>query len=248
MTDARVSVVIPAYNAEGTIARAINSVLDSCILDLEVIVIDDCSSDATVSICQEIGDSRLRVVQVDHNQGVAHARNIGLTLAVGKYIAFLDSDDYWYKDKLSRQLKMLEDSPSDILGYYTHLMINGEQIRSAPPGVDFDSLIYNGNDIALSSTIVKRSATQGHIFESIGHEDYKFWLDLLAKGGYFKCSSSVDNIQQMTFYHSSGDSLSSNKIRAGIWTFNILWSVLPLPKTLYFFSKYVIKHLIRLIN
>lgn len=247
MGNHRVSVIIPTYNSEKTIQRAVNSVLDSGIHDLEVIIIDDCSSDMTVHICKNIIDKRLNVLKNEQNQGVSYTRNKGLEMAKGSYLAFLDSDDYWYKDKLKYQLEILINSPPKIVGCYTHIMINGNQIRDAPDIVDFESLIYNGNDIALSSSIVKKEAVGAHVFMNVGHEDYKFWLDVLAGGGYLKCSSFENDVKSMTFYQKAHGSLSSNKFKAAIWTYKVLRSVLPLQIAIYCFCRYVLKHIKRAI-
>lgn len=245
MNNASVCVVIPAYNAEKTITRAINSVLQNDLKNLEVIVIDDHSTDNTFEICSSIKDGRLKVFKNDKNRGVAYSRNIGIKKSHSDYIAFLDADDYWYENKLSQQLLILEKSDPNLIGCYTHLVVNGIIIREAPESVDFKSLCFNGNDIGLSSTIIKYSSIKEVEFEKIGHEDYKFWLELLSNGGYFQCSSNSKDNEQMTYYDNSSKSLSSNKLKAAIWTFNILYSFLPLHIACYCFGKYIIKHIKR---
>ena len=247
MVSPSVNVIIPAYNAEATILRAIASVLKIDMEGLRVIVIDDCSTDGTYEICKNIDDNRLIYLSNDLNLGVAYSRNRGLKFEA-EYVAFLDADDFWYGEKLYQQLKILNDSSSTTLGCYSNLVINGLKIRAAPLSVNFKSLVNNGNDIGLSSAIVKRSAIGSLLFDKIGHEDYKFWLDLLAGGGSLLCSSHSDNIDQMTFYEQSGKSLSANKFVAATWTFTILNSVLPLHHAIYFFLKYVFKHVKRLIT
>ena len=99
-----ISVVIPAYNRATTIARALNSVLAQTFQDLEVIVVDDGSTDHTSEVIQQIGDARVEIIRHTRNQGAAEARNTGMKAAGGKYIAWLDSDDEWLPDKLQVQL------------------------------------------------------------------------------------------------------------------------------------------------
>lgn len=93
------SVVIPAFNAEGTIARALQSCIDQTLSPVEIIVVDDASRDQTIRIAEGFGE-RVRVIRLPENKGVAFARNAGWDAATGDYIAFLDSDDEWYADKL----------------------------------------------------------------------------------------------------------------------------------------------------
>lgn len=110
MSAPRVSVVLPTYNRERTIARAVASVLAQTWRDLELIVVDDGSSDRTREILAGIDDPRLVYVYRD-NGGVSSARNLGLERARGEYVAFQDSDDEWCVDKLARQVAALDAHP-----------------------------------------------------------------------------------------------------------------------------------------
>jgi glycosyltransferase involved in cell wall biosynthesis len=102
----QVSVVIPAYNRANCVACAVESALAQTFRDFEIIVIDDGSSDNTTEILKQFGD-KIRLIRQE-NRGVSAARNTGIHFARGKWIAFLDSDDYWHPEKLERQLKALE--------------------------------------------------------------------------------------------------------------------------------------------
>ena len=114
----KVSVVIPTYNRATTVPRAIESVLAQTVTDLEVIVVDDGSSDDTGKVLGEMFGDRIRYyAQV--NQGASVARNRGVEEARGEWIAFLDSDDLWEKDKLEWQLKALERFAPQCRGCYT---------------------------------------------------------------------------------------------------------------------------------
>jgi glycosyltransferase involved in cell wall biosynthesis len=105
-----VSVVIPAYNAERTLGETLASALAQTLDDLEVIVIDDGSTDATAAIAQNVTDKRVRVLSVP-NGGVARARNRGMHEARGRFVAFLDADDIWRPLKLERQVSLLHAQP-----------------------------------------------------------------------------------------------------------------------------------------
>lgn len=94
------SVIIPAYNASATIARAVQSCLEQTLPPYEIIVIDDASKDHTASIVQSFENNIVRLLQLGKNRGVSYARNYGWDHAQGDYIAFLDSDDEWDKSKM----------------------------------------------------------------------------------------------------------------------------------------------------
>ncbi|MHB9146740.1 MAG: glycosyltransferase family 2 protein [Symbiobacteriia bacterium] len=108
----RVSVVMPAYNAERYIQQAISSVLRQTFPDLELIIVDDGSTDSTLQLSEEASrrDRRVIVRAVQH-LGVEGARNLGIEIASGDWVAFLDSDDYWLPTKLEAQLEFLEANP-----------------------------------------------------------------------------------------------------------------------------------------
>jgi glycosyltransferase involved in cell wall biosynthesis len=102
----RVSVVIPAYNAERTILSTLESVRSQTVDDFEVIVVDDGSTDATAEVASSLGDARVRVLR-QSNAGHASARNTAIARARGTYVAVLDADDLWLPHKLERQLSVL---------------------------------------------------------------------------------------------------------------------------------------------
>ncbi len=114
----RVSVIIPTYNRAETLPRAIDSALDQTVEDLEVVVVDDGSTDETSSVLAEYDDPRVRPVVHATNQGANAARNTGIEHARGTYVAFLDSDDTWLPEKLERQLATLDGRSSDWIGAY----------------------------------------------------------------------------------------------------------------------------------
>ncbi len=104
-----VTVVIPCYNREATVARAIQSVLDQTHRDIDVIAVDDGSTDGTLEVLNRIEDPRLRIISNDCAKGASGARNAGARQALGDWIAFQDSDDIWLPEKLSRQIEKIEN-------------------------------------------------------------------------------------------------------------------------------------------
>ncbi|MDB6082223.1 MAG: glycosyl transferase [Gammaproteobacteria bacterium] len=106
-----VTVVIPVYNREASIARAVDSVLAQEFREFELIVVDDGSTDATPKILRDIRDSRLRVITLAKNAGAANARNIGIAASQCELLAFLDSDDLWRPNKLGTQINAMRPRP-----------------------------------------------------------------------------------------------------------------------------------------
>ena len=114
----RVSVIIPTYNRAETLAAAIDSALQQTVGDLEVVVVDDGSTDGTASVLASYDDPRIRPIVHATNRGANVARNTGIEHARGEYVAFLDSDDIWHREKLEKQLATLEERPEDWVGVY----------------------------------------------------------------------------------------------------------------------------------
>ena len=107
--DSLVSIITPVYNSEYTIEDTITSVIKQSYKNWELIIIDDMSSDKSIDIIKRYVNKykNIKVITNDINMGVSNSRNRGVELSIGKYIAFLDSDDTWEKDKLSTQIKIM---------------------------------------------------------------------------------------------------------------------------------------------
>jgi len=164
-----VSVIIPAFNREATIGRAISSVLAQTWADFEIVVVDDGSQDATVTVAQGFGDERVRIVQHEQNRGAAAARNTGIRAAKGEFIAFLDSDDEWFPNKLATQLRQLREQPPDTCvsctGVILHLIDRGirREYRLQDCG-DWRRRLALGCDERPGSTLLARR----EVFERVG--------------------------------------------------------------------------------
>lgn len=133
-----VSVILPTYNRAHTLATAIESVLAQTYENLELIVVDDGSTDGTPDLIGTIDDPRLIYLHYQPNRGAAHARNVGLGAARGEFVAFQDSDDLWHPDKLARQVEALRSSGPDIGVVYTdmlHLGQSGQKVHRPIPEV-----------------------------------------------------------------------------------------------------------------
>ena len=125
----KISVIIPVYNVEKFIEQSIKSVLNQTYKNLEIILVDDGSTDSSGSICDEYSkkDKRIKVIHQD-NKGLSGARNSGLDIATGKYIMFLDSDDYFENNSCEILYSEIEKKQADyVIGNYIHTKYNGEK-------------------------------------------------------------------------------------------------------------------------
>lgn len=114
-----VSVIIPTYNRAHLIGGAIQSVLDQTYQDFEIIVVDDGSTDNTAEVVKSFNEQRIKCIRHDKNRGGSAARNTGIKAAKGEYIAFQDSDDEWFIEKLEKQMKIFETAPPEVGVVYT---------------------------------------------------------------------------------------------------------------------------------
>lgn len=155
-----VSVVIPSYNREHTILRAVNSVLNQTYKQVEIIIVDDCSSDNTEdSVSKEFGgNSKVIFHRLKNNSGACHARNKGVELSHGDYVAFLDSDDEYLPKKIEKQILMLEKTGVDLCAS-DYLRIGKDGKETVVPTYDnqefLPDLLYL-NQITTGTLIGKR--------------------------------------------------------------------------------------------
>ncbi len=118
MTYPLVSVIIPTYNRETLIIKAINSILKQSFQDFDILIIDDASTDGTESVIRNLNNDKIKYYKLEKNSGQCIARNYGIKRATGKYIAFLDSDDEWLPEKLSKQLECYKNGPANLGSVY----------------------------------------------------------------------------------------------------------------------------------
>lgn len=194
MTEApTVSVVIPAYNAAWCIERAVRSVLAQTYREVELIVVDDGSTDGTAEVLAGLSTG-LRVL-AKPNGGLSSARNAGIAAARGAYVAFLDADDWWEADKLARQVALMEARP-ELAFCSTAARIadpEGRHLGDWPCGCSGQPVLdaifaANGSIAGSGSAVMARAdalAKAGPFDESLRSlEDVDMWMRLAAVGGY----------------------------------------------------------------
>ena len=125
-----VSAIIPTFNRAQALARAVASVLAQSWSNLEIIVVDDGSTDNSVDLLQSRFGSRIRLLHLPCNRGVSYARNRGIELSQGSFIAFLDSDDLWQPEKIERQLAFMQADPDILISQTDEIWIrNGKRVN-----------------------------------------------------------------------------------------------------------------------
>ncbi|HEY7546152.1 MAG TPA: glycosyltransferase [Blastocatellia bacterium] len=188
-----VSVIIPAYRAAKFIATALESVFAQTFTDFEIIVINDGSPD-TDELERVLADYSGRIIYLrQKNGGPAAARNSGILAASGRWVAFLDADDYWYPDFLSEQMAFLSRDPTLDLVYANALLVGeaplaGRTFMDATPSkgeVTFESLLDERCTVLLSGVVARRQTViDAGLFDENFHyaEDYDLWLRIAKRG------------------------------------------------------------------
>ncbi len=185
-----VSVIIPTYNGESTILRAINSVLNQTYSNLELIIVDDCSKDNTFEVVKNVKDKRVKVLRHKKNRGGSAARNTGIKEAKGEYIAFLDDDDEWLNEKVEKQVEYLKSKESSLYKgvVCSHMILSGKKwrtvIQTKEGDLREDIFLMRLSLAAGSCLMVSR-----YVFNDIGmfnesylrHQDMEFVLRYLRK-------------------------------------------------------------------
>ena len=207
-----VSIIMPAYNASLFIEESIRSVISQTYRFWELVIVDDASQDRTPEILRYWSDLDKRIVidLLSVNRGAAFARNHGLAIARARYVAFLDSDDHWHPDKLSRQLAFMEQGSFAFTCTGFEVMdAEGKRLNSAP--IPHGELSYKdilGNCIIGCSTVI----LDRHQFSAIqfpdmrSRQDFALWLNLLRDG-----TKAIGLPEILTRYRLSPNGVSRNK-------------------------------------
>ena len=219
-----VSVIIPVYNVSRFIAHTIESILIQSYKNVEIVLVDDCSTDSSAEIIEKYLSlySNILYYKLEKNQGAAVARNKALSLATGRYVAFLDSDDMWCECKLERQLAFMNEKDAAIsctametMDEYGKLLGGIRNVREL---IDYNLLLRN-TMIATSTVIIDRNKTGDFQMPNRrGGQDYATWLMLMRNGTVCYGLNEV-----LSHYRVLSDSLSSNKWKSikQVWQIQI---------------------------
>lgn len=186
-----VSVLMPAFNAEKYIARAIESILQQSFSNFELIVLNDGSTDRTSQIIDQFKDQRIRKIDLPINQGLVKARNLLVSNARGKYIAFLDSDDVAFPNRLAAQVKFLDQNNADICGgaydafYEARKKTKASKERYSDS--DIRALITICSPLCNPAVMARADIFKKHPYQEGKDyaEDYTLWVELALEGYRF---------------------------------------------------------------
>jgi glycosyltransferase involved in cell wall biosynthesis len=220
-----VSILMPVFNAERTVTKAINSCLAQSYLNIEIIVLDNGSSDHSAEIIKSIPDSRIRLIESETNLGIAAGRNRLLKEAKGSFIAWLDADDEMLENRIEKQVAYFSDYPElDLLG--TWIYVEQNQIKKAPLNHSAISAAMWFKNCMYQPSIMSRNFYKSeNIFydETYANslEDYELWYRLKAK----KKFANIDC--PLTLYKLSNAEELKAKKTSGNFEENVdrLWSV-----------------------
>lgn len=221
-----VTVIMPNYNNSNYVLQSIRSVLNQSYRNIELIVIDDSSTDDSFEkIKNSIKDLRLKLLRNERNCGVSFSRNVGLKTATGRYISFIDSDDFWLENKLQDQINFLKEKACNFCYSSVQFVDDKDFIINnylVPSEVNYAKLLYKNfvPTITILYDRIELDPENNFHFEEIRHEDYKFVLGM-SKLKTFK-GVGIRNI--LASYRISNSSLSSNKLRSIFWHYKVLRS------------------------
>lgn len=241
--DNKISIITPVYKCENLIGETIKSVIAQTYQNWEMILVDDCSPDNSVAIIKKYAekDNRIKYIKLEENSGAAIARNKALKESTGRFIAYLDADDLWKKEKLEKQVKfMLDNNYAFTCTDYEKIDENGKSLNKViriPQKVDYNLFLRN-TIIQTVGVMVDIKLTGKELLKMPNirrRQDAATWCQLLKNG--FDCYEMPESL---SYYRVVSNSLSSNKFKA--IKMNWYWyrkiEKLPLWKTFYCFAGY----------
>ncbi|MDO5424140.1 MAG: glycosyltransferase family 2 protein [Eubacteriales bacterium] len=244
MEKPKVSVIIPAYNCAGTIGRAVRSVLRQQV-PLEILVIDDCSDDSLDQVMEEFAAGPVLFLKNEQSLGASGTRNRGVSLAKGEYVAFLDADDWWEDEKLSKQLKRIEETGAVLCSTARELVSpDGTPTGRVIPvteTITYRQMLHQ-NCINCSSVLLKTEVARAFPMEhEDSHEDYITWLRILKK---YRTACAVN--EPLLKYRLSNSGKSGNKLKSAAMTYRAYrYAGFSVPRSFWYFLCYAVNGVLK---
>lgn len=247
MEKEKVSIIVPMYNAEKFIGKTIESVLSQTYENWEMLIMNDVSTDNSLAVVSEFAkkDGRIKVVNTEKNMGVVKGRNHLIDLANGKYIAFLDADDYWHSQKLEKQVQFMEEKNAGIsCTEYTRVRENGEKINEVviKSEISYTDMLKNNYLGCLTVMYNVEKVGKRYFKELEKNEDYVLWLEIV------KDVKTIFGLKEnLAYYRVLDNSRSSNKAK----TAKVRWEIyrkvekLSLLKSVYYFLHYAVRAVLK---
>ena len=242
-----VSIIVPVYNAAPLIADTIRSVLCQSYHDFELLLVDDGSTDESCDVISAYVSDRVKLLHNEKEKGAAGARNTGIAAADGRYIAFLDADDLWNEDKLSKQIAFMNETGAHFsFTGYEFADRGGKGLGSivrVPHTITYKEALKN-TTIFTSTVIFDMEALSKEdiMMPYVKSEDTATWWKVLKITG---CAYGID--ESLVLYRRAGQSLSSNKVEAVKRIWNLYRNVehLGLLHSVYCFCFWAIRAVAR---
>ena len=208
-----ISIIIPYYKKKEFIAETLNSINDQSYKNYEIIIIYDDENLNELKYLKELVNKKknIRILVNEKNRGAGISRNNGIKDSKGEFIAFLDADDYWHKDKLLKQLNYKKKKKINFSHTSYYLVEKKKKIisiRKARNDLNFNELLKSC-DVGLSTVMIKKKLLMNNLFTNIKtKEDFILWLNILKTGEKLKGLN-----HPLTFWRKSNNSLSSNNFQ-----------------------------------
>jgi len=240
MENSLVSIITPSYNSEKLISQTIDSVINQTYKNWEMLIVDDLSTDNANVIIENYvqKDSRIKLIKLEKNSGAAVARNKAIKKASGRFIAFLDSDDLWYANKLEIQLKFMKQNDLSFT-YSSYDLIDEKNTKigtfKTKNIINYEEMLKTCSVGCLTAIYDTHKLGKVYMPDILKRQDYGLWLKILKQ-----MDAAQGVLEPLASYRILEKSLSSNKIKASYYQWKIYTKVekLSFVKSIYYFTLY----------
>lgn len=244
---ALISIITPSYNSASFITATVSSVISQTFKSWEMIIVDDCSSDNSIQVIQEFikRDPRIKLIKLTENSGAAVARNKAIEAAIGRFIAFLDSDDLWMPNKLEKQVQfMLDQDIAFSFSAYEKIDETGNVFGTVgvPKKTGYHDLLKTCSIGCLTAMYDVEKLGKVYMPVNTKREDFATWLAILKQVDY--AYGMPDVLAQYRVYASQ---ISAKKAKMAKETWRLYRDIeqLGVFKSAYYFAHYAVRGLLR---
>ncbi|HIF9294997.1 TPA: glycosyltransferase family 2 protein [Photobacterium damselae] len=243
-----VSIITPSYKSKVFIKNTINSVYNQHYSNFEMIIVDDCSPDGSAEYIESIlPDERFKLIKLKENIGAANARNVAIEKAQGRYIAFLDSDDLWYPEKLEKQIKFMQEN-NVAFSYTSYELIDESGIKldkkiKSISNINFNDYMKN-TIIGCLTVMIDRDKVKPFLMPNLrSSHDMALWGDIM-KNNDIKAYGISDVLSS---YRLVSTSNTANKKKAAkeVWNVYREYFKFNFIKSSWFFINYAIHAILK---
>ena len=212
----KIDIILPNFNSSDSIKETIKSIIDQTFKNWKLIIVDDCSDKKTKTILKKFSkNKKIKIFWLKRNKGAGYCRNYAIKKSKSPYLAFIDSDDIWKKDKLETQLRFMENN--NYLFTYTNYETFGKKIRFITPAKEYDfKKFINDTSICTSTMIVKRN-----ILKNIEFTNSEICEDYFFKCKILKICNAYCLDDFLTKYRIRKNSLQSSSLKNFYWIWKI---------------------------